>query len=263
MGTNKRNPISLEEKKSIQLEMLREIDDFCRSNDIRYSLAFGTLLGAVRHKGYIPWDDDVDIMMPMPDLLRFKNAFHSESLEYCDVDTKRHYSYPFSRIAHKGTYDKTGVVYKDYGICIDTYPIVSLPTDKGQREYFFSEATKILNKRMMLKEWRSRVIRVLPISSIPGYDSAQKRYRDYLFSMSLPYGSTDCYYSIAGPLDIRNRTIYDRDIFNCLIDLEFEGYMFRCINEYDYFLRMMYGDYMTPPPEDKRHPYHGGNYFWK
>ena len=59
----KEKPISFEEKRSIQLEMLKEIDAFCRNNGIKYSLAFGTLLGAIRHKGFIPWDDDIDIMM--------------------------------------------------------------------------------------------------------------------------------------------------------------------------------------------------------
>ena len=70
MKKNKK-PISIEERKVVQLEMLKEINSFCKANNIRYSLAFGTLLGAVRHKGFIPWDDDVDIMMPLPDMLRF------------------------------------------------------------------------------------------------------------------------------------------------------------------------------------------------
>ena len=57
-----KKPITLEERKKIQLVMLDEIDSFCREHDIRYSLAFGTLIGAIRHKGYIPWDDDVDLI---------------------------------------------------------------------------------------------------------------------------------------------------------------------------------------------------------
>ena len=70
--------ITLEQRKQIQLEMLSEIDTFCRTHGIRYMIAFGTLLGAVRHKGYIPWDDDVDISMPIDDMLRFKNEFKSD-----------------------------------------------------------------------------------------------------------------------------------------------------------------------------------------
>lgn len=72
--------ITLEERKQIQLRMLIEIDAFCRKHNIRYSLAYGTLIGAIRHKGFIPWDDDVDIMMPLPDMLRFKELFKSETM---------------------------------------------------------------------------------------------------------------------------------------------------------------------------------------
>ena len=71
----KKNAITLDERKQIQLEMLIEIDKFCREHNIKYMLAYGTLIGAVRHKGYIPWDDDVDISMPLEDILRFKNEF--------------------------------------------------------------------------------------------------------------------------------------------------------------------------------------------
>lgn len=255
--------ISLDEKKAIQLEMLKEIDIFCRLKDIKYSLAFGTLIGAVRHKGFIPWDDDVDIMMPLPEMLRFKELFHSDVLKYCDVDTAKHYDFPFSRIVHTGTYNQKGLKYKDLGICIDTYPIVSIPSNIHQQELYFEKASKIQRKRLFFKRLRNRIIKLFPVESIPGYDKAQKDYRDHLLKRSLPYGTSGFYYAVAGPLSIRKRTIYDRDIFSQLLNIEFEGCQFCCIKDYDYFLRLMYGDYMTPPPEDERHPYHGDNYFWK
>lgn len=263
MGKKESKLISLEEKKVIQLEMLKEIDEFCRINDIKYSLAFGTLLGAVRHKGFIPWDDDMDIMMPLPDMMRFKLLFKSKELKYCDVDTENHYDYAFSRIAHINTYNQKGLVYKDYGVCIDTYPIVSIPTDIDRQNAFFAEALKIQKKREKLILLRNRLIRYLPILAIPGYDSIQKRYRDYMLKECQPYGSTKTYYAVAGPLSIRKRTMYDKDLFKRLVDLDFEGCKFSCTKEFDYFLSLMYGDYMTPPPEDQRHPYHGGNYYWR
>ena len=122
----KKQAIALDERKKIQLEMLKEIDAFCRTNDIRYSLAFGTLLGAIRHKGFIPWDDDVDIMMPLPDMFKFKRLFYSNNLKYCDVDTENHYDFPFSRIAYKPTYRQRGLIFQSYGVCIDLYPVISI-----------------------------------------------------------------------------------------------------------------------------------------
>ncbi len=159
----KKRQITLEERKSVQLEMLKEIDAFCRAKDIKYSLAFGTLLGAIRHKGFIPWDDDVDIMMPLPDMLRFKELFHSDSMKYCDVDTEKHFEYGFSRIANVKTYNKRGLIAKAYGICIDVYPMVSVPLDSEKNELFFKKASELNRRRFFFMKWNSRLIRFMPI----------------------------------------------------------------------------------------------------
>ncbi len=262
MKKEKIKPISLEEKKSIQLEMLKEIDAFCRNNNIKYSLAFGTLIGAVRHKGFIPWDDDVDIMMPLPDMLRFKELFHSDTMKYCDVDTESYYEFGFSRIAHIKTYNKIGVIAETYGICIDLYPMVSIPNDEVGIDSFFQKASVLYNRRMRMIDWRQLVVRYLPIKTIPGFQKTMKEYRDYILNIS-EYGKTNKYYIVAGPLSIRERTTYDFDLFEELIEVDFAGYTFSGIKQYDYYLTKMYGDYMTPPPEDQRHPYHGGHYYWK
>ena len=74
--------LTLPELQSICLEILIDIDDFCTKNNIRYSLAHGTLIGAIRHKGFIPWDDDLDINMPRPDYEKFKNTYKSDKFEF-------------------------------------------------------------------------------------------------------------------------------------------------------------------------------------
>ena len=258
----KNKPITLEERKKIQLEMLKEIDSFCRSNNIRYSLAFGTLLGAIRHKGFIPWDDDVDIMMPLPDMLKFKEKFHSEVLKYCDVDTETDYEFSFSRIANTNTINKIGIIVETYGICIDVYPLISVPSEHDKREEFFNNANKIGKRRKSLVKWRSRIITRFPIRNIPGFHKSVKKYRDFMFNTE-PYGSTGMYYIIAGPLRLRNKMTYDFDMFENIIEVEFEGYKFLATAHYDKYMKLRYGDYMQLPPENQRHPYHGGNYYWK
>ena len=252
--------ITLEERKVIQLEMLDEIDEFCRANNIRYSIAFGTLLGAIRHKGFIPWDDDVDIMMPLPDLLKFKKLFKSEKMEYVDVDKDPKYGFAFSRVAHKCSYNKEGLVSKTYGICIDLYIVIGLPNDTKS---FFNQLQPLFNRRINAMKWRSRIVRYLPCHNIPYYNKIQKSYRDNLFTNSIEYNTALGYYIIAGPLRLRDKMTYDRDLFSSLIRVNFENREYMSIADWDYFLNLRYGDYMQLPPENQRHPYHGGHYFWK
>lgn len=251
--------ISFEERKKIQLEMLDEIDSFCKEHQIRYSIAFGTLLGAVRHKGFIPWDDDVDIMMPLPDLLKFKERFKSANIAYVDADNDPTHAYAFSRLAYKKSYNKEGLIFKAYGICIDLYVLVGI----SDVEQYFSGALPLFDKRKNMMKWRKRIITRLPVCSIPGFNHCIKKYRDYLFNHSCDYENAANYYIIAGPLSMRNRMTYDRDLFSKVIPMKFEDRSYPGIAEYDYFMKLRYGDYMQLPPEEQRHPYHGGHYYWK
>ena len=255
-------PITLEERKTIQLEMLKEIDAFCKANNIRYSLAFGTLLGAVRHKGFIPWDDDVDIMMPLPDMLRFKELFLSKTMKYYDLDNDKYFQFAFARIANTLTYNRTGMICKSYGICIDLYPVVGLTSDKEKQKFFFSKARELEKTSDFLNKWRSRAIRYLPITNIPFYRKSVRKLSDHLRYM-YQYDDAKMFYIIAGPINLCHTMTYDFDMFSKTIDMEFEGNKFQVISEYDKFLSLRYGDYMTPPPEDKRHPYHGFICYWK
>ena len=102
----KKQELNVEDRKQLYLEMMDEVDVFCRNNNIKYSLTCGTLIGAIRHNGFIPWDDDFDIAMPLPDMLRFKKEFHSENLRYVDIDIDSSYLFSFSRIESLKTYSK-------------------------------------------------------------------------------------------------------------------------------------------------------------
>lgn len=255
----KKEKIKLEEKRIVQLKMLQEVDQFCRNNGIRYSLAFGTLLGAVRHKGFIPWDDDMDIMMPMPDLEKFKRSFISENVRYIDVFNEKYYPLPFPDIVDTHTYSKRGLITKGWGVDINLYPIKGLPHTKEEIDVFYSDANKLLKKRLFFNSLRTRITKWLPINNIPLSTYYSKKYAK--FCSQYPYENTKYYLVHAGRLNWLHT--YDFDLFEELIDMPFENCTFMCISKYDKFLQQRYGDYMTPPPLEERVPYHGGEFYWK
>ena len=147
-----------------------------------------------------------------------------------------------------------------YGICIDLYIVIGLPNDAIS---FFNQLQPLFNRRINAMNWRSRVVRYLPLSNIPFYNKIQLIYRDFLFNNSVEYTKALNYYIIAGPLKLRDKMTYDRDIFKAVTRVKFEDREYMAISEWDYFLSLRYGDYMQLPPVDQRHPYHGGHYFWK
>ncbi|MFR5682857.1 MAG: phosphorylcholine transferase LicD [Clostridia bacterium] len=131
--------MSLEEIKSIQLDILSQVANYCDRNGLRYFLAYGTLLGAVRHKGYIPWDDDIDIMMPRPDYMQFINSFNNEK---CALRVGSHYldkNYPYviAKVYDTSTLCKENIdVEYSIGINIDVFPIDGLPeTERSFRNF--------------------------------------------------------------------------------------------------------------------------------
>ena len=258
----RKQPISLEERKKIQLEMLVEIDAFCRAHNIKYMLAFGTLLGAIRHKGYIPWDDDVDISMPLEDMLRFKKEFKSDKLKYCDADTEKYYEWTFSRIAKKSTYNKTGLICKTYGINIDLYPTIEVSSSSDRTNSIIKSLMATCKRCRRLVKFRRRIIKLLPIKSLCGFRKAIRNQRDVL------WGSLECkgggaFHCDAGPIEQFEAHTFDFNPFEEMIEVDFEGHKFMAPAKYHQYLTTRYGDYMKLPPEDQRHPYHVAKYYWE
>ena len=96
--------INVEELKQIQLNILKFVDKFCKENNLKYYLAYGTLLGAVRHKGYIPWDDDIDIIMFREDYEKFVTTFKDVNYKVFATEVNSKYPYPFAKVGDTRTY---------------------------------------------------------------------------------------------------------------------------------------------------------------
>ena len=254
--------IELAEKREIQLQMLDEVDAFCRKNNIRYSLACGTLLGAVRHKGFIPWDDDMDIMMPVADLEMFAHDFSSENIQYIDLNNWKSYTFSFSKITHTKTYQKFGVTLKGWGIDIDVYPVRDLFGTRAEIDAYFMEAVKILERRLFIMKWRARIARRLPINEVPFHQYYQRKYYDWLAQTPLKFSGKEKHYLVHSGRPDWEHT-YDFDLFETTKDILFEGHIYRSVEKVDEYLTQRYGNYMQLPPVEERVPGHGQVFYWK
>ena len=253
--------ISKEQQKKIQLDVLKNIDEFCKENNIKYSLAFGTLLGAVRHQGYIPWDDDIDIMMPRKDYKRllslYKQGKKIKGIELLYSTYTNEYYYPFAKLCDTNTIAKMQSSVTKHGIWIDVFPIDKVPSDTTK--------TVLFQKRMILL--RAAIIsfatdfkhRKFDIKTIPKLFLSicvkviggkrmtlimEKEARKYNNSTSDRYCPVIWQAATGGILtkeELKNR-----------IKIPFEQYEFYAIKNYDSYLKSLYGNYMVLPPENKR-----------
>lgn len=249
--------LTFDERRQAQLEILIVVDRFCRNNNIKYSLAYGTLIGAIRHNGFIPWDDDIDIMMTYENLIKFKKLFNVEGYKYLDVDTYRKYEYAFPRICDTRTFSKMGLFSKSYGVCIDVYPIIGLPEDK-EIKTFFKACNIKLKERLNFLRWRNRILKYLQID-ILSFSLIVRNFKEYLFQ----YANFNSNKILVYGGGVKEHNVFDKSDFDEYIEKDFENYKFYIPQKYHYILTHIYGDYMQLPPEDQRHPYHGGNYYWK
>lgn len=250
--------VTSEELKNIMLDLLQKTADFCEKNNIRYFLCGGTLIGAIRHKGFIPWDDDIDIAMPRPDYDRFINMFNQPGNYYqvIDMSNDKQYGFPYAKIHDTRTFvDELQYKKEHFGVFIDIFPIDGVGED--EQVFRILRWRKILHtkkanyyQRTITKKIINTLgkILLLPFSVhdiVKKMDSIARKY---------PFGSMPKAGAIINPYGTRE--IVDLSVFDSAVPKEFEGREYMVPVGYDTWLRSIYGDYMQLPPEDKRHSPH-------
>lgn len=257
--------ITTQELKHIQIEILNDIVQFCEENGLRYFLAYGTLLGALRHKGYIPWDDDIDIHMPRPDYERFLQLYNKRSSDYQAVthDIERSYHVPFAKVYRKGTIVNE-FFYKQsvFGVYVDIFPLDGIKHKWqaflcGQCIKFMYIKTFIFCKQQSLaRKLRIAVTKaiLLPFTEHFILSIIKKTSTKYKF------GECDKVCSFGSRTALRE--ILPAGVFNKHIMLTFEGREYRAPEGYDTYLAQKYGDYMTLPPVEKQVSTHDSQAYW-
>ena len=251
-------PINLEEKKKIILDIMTDIDEFCRENSIPYVISSGTLLGAVRHGGFIPWDDDADMFMLRKDFDRFIDTYKGRKYHvlYNTDNPDEFLKVGYAKISDPATKVLSRKTLVKFGVNVDLFPLDNVPDDPDERNRHMDKAMKI--RRLL-------------------HHRQNKDFISYLISYhhSLEWWWNKCDEIIRNPkyndshlvahiLGARNkRTVFDRKWFENLKDIEFEGRIFKTFADTHSYLTMVYGDYMTPPPPEQQKGHVGEIYFKK
>lgn len=237
-----KTPLSIKEKQQIILEIMKEIDRFCRANDIRYTLSSGTLLGAVRHGGFIPWDDDADIFMLREDFERFVSSFTSErfKLVYNADPSRALLPSGIAKIGDVTTYSKYSTGILDFGVWVDVFPLEAVPEDPKERREFMHKIMRINNR--IYHRRRKDVLSILKSyrHSFPWWIN---RLNEVVHDN--PYYASPLVAHAVGSDNYR--TVLPKAWFDTLTEIPFEDYKFMAFRDTDAYLKMVYGpDYMTP-----------------
>ena len=244
------------------LRILLAVDDCCRAHQLRYYIWAGTMIGAVRHKGFIPWDDDIDIAMPRPDYERFiahSREWLSKPFELVCAENDESYPLPFGKVQDASTtlIERLHLRYLG-GIYIDVFPIDGVPANGLRRKLHFAayeywKRVLYLIHRDPYKHGRG------PSSWIPlltrrvyTMQGVQRRIRRLL--LKYDYEASP----LVADYDDGSRGAMSKDILGTPAPYDFEGCQVLGVEQYDTYLSRKYGDYMTIPDGDhqRQHNFH-------
>ncbi len=271
-------PMTLEEGRRVQIAMLDELAAFCEQNGITYFLSGGTLLGALRHHGFIPWDDDIDVNIPRPDcekLMRITGgklgAYRlvgpdmGEYLNNCN----------YFRIYNDDTVVenfKGGLTeeHPDYHpIFIDIFPIEGLPENEARcnrhwnRIVFLTKMRRVSSLRNMEAKTRGayvfHVIGVIP-ARIVGYQRWGKRIQKSATKYSF---DEERFVGVTTTIHYLKKEKMEKEQCMKLVKVSFEEKEYNAPSNYDSYLTALYGDYMKMPPAEKQKSHHDFHLYWR
>ena len=254
--------LTIKEEQQAELEVMKELHSFCVKHGLRYVLGYGTLLGAVRHKGFIPWDNDMDILMPREDVDKLMELNKTEpigrNIRLFHYTTDENYHYPIIRACNTKTVVKPTYLREqidDMGVWVDVFPIdgyikSKLFFQKPLRKFYL----KMMNATMYVPDSESGFKASLRRSIIKLFPNKNHRYERKLSSLCerSRYGSADTVCVLCEEEPPFEKQIMAREDVENPELVPFEDAEFFIPRNADKYLTMQYGDYMQLPPEEDR-----------
>lgn len=263
MNACNRKYLSLQEIRVVQLKLIQYLQEVCEENNLHYSLCYGSLIGAIRHKGFIPWDDDMDIVMPRPDyekIIRIINAQNS-IYQIFDSRIKSDYYQPYAKLVDTSTLIDEGQSrkIKDYGIYIDIFPEDGLPNDEEKREQYWKKINRIRllssyvnTKKLKGESFFKALVRRLfyyIFAVLPKNLMAKKLNK---FALKYDFNKSDIVsVTITGHEGRKNEM--PRKVLENYMYADFEDKKLMIVKDYDFMLTKLFGNYMQLPPENQRY----------
>lgn len=265
--------LDIKETQGFALNILKYISKICEEQNITYFLMWGTLIGAIRHNGFIPWDDDIDICMPRSDYNRFIDYFESVSTGRYQLYRRGktlNYYFSLPRIIDTETIilgeRKDNIEQKDCGIFVDIYPLDYVGDTREECKKFFKtqmryEWLKGLAQQKQFVKSKSNYLNTFV--KIPFYIYAKIKGGEFFYQKMEKHANAkhsdsalfccSCYGT--GGMNI-DKLIFPSSLFEEGLNQSFEGFLFKIPNGYDEILTQIYGDYLQLPPVEDRVGHH-------
>lgn len=265
-----------DEQKRMTLEMLLYLDKLCRDNNIKYSLCGGTLLGAIRHKGFIPWDDDADIFLMREEYNCLLRLLRTESKYKLLTPDTKNYFYTYSKIYDPRTILKTSYKFDsgyDSGIFIDIFPIDNIPDDEVESWDFYNNLKKLKNNMLCSTSfYYSGTTMMTTIAKLflltrehfKVRNTEASVWKRRLTSEIQKYDGKASHFKGVIPSRYGMKERLGKSVFEKTNDILFEGYKLMVISEFDTYLTALYGRYMELPPlkkQKREHKYY--TIYWR
>lgn len=257
--------LTIEDVRELQLDVLQAVHDFCKDNDIVYSLGCGSMLGCARHKGYIPWDDDIDIYLLRKDYNKLIANFprkYNNRYELKSLERDKQWNKAYAKASDSQTiFIEPGAENISIGVNIDIFPIDNVPENEAQwksynrRRMFFQHIyeMKVVRINRERSVWKNGILLLSKIVLLPFTARTIARFLD---KYAQKFNESESALVFECAQGIHQKRPFPKSLFDNTVAMPFEDRVFMGFVDYDNYLSNGFGNWRQLPPLDKQITHH-------